>query len=312
MQQLVKEIGKVARRAARHGADHRRDRHRQGAGGPGHPRLLADEPHAPSWPSTARPSPRRCSRASSSATRRAPSPGPPTAKQGKFELADGGTLFLDEIGDMRRTTPGQAPARPAGAASSSGWAGRRAHPGATSASSPPPTGTSTRRSPTGRFREDLYYRLNVIHPQLPPLRERREDIPPAGGSTSSSACTEKTMHKRVTAFRPRRWSAWPRYPWPGNVRELENVLDPRRGARPGEVLLARPSPAGRPRPRMPPPRGRAWPPKATASHAGRGRADAASSGRWPDPRDTRDAPARCWASAGRRSSGSSRNTELHV
>ena len=103
----MRKIYQVIEQAApttRVGADHRRVGHRQGAG-------RADDPPAQSARdvpvcrrSTARRFPRRCSRARSSATRRARSPAPPTAAQGCFELADRGTLFLDEIGEMTPAT----------------------------------------------------------------------------------------------------------------------------------------------------------------------------------------------------------------
>ena len=66
---------------------------------------------------------RRSSRASCSATRRAPSPTPSRRKKGLFELADGGTLFLDEVGEIPRGQPGQAAARACRSARSSAWAG---------------------------------------------------------------------------------------------------------------------------------------------------------------------------------------------
>ena len=97
------------------------------------------------------------------------------SKPGRFELADGGTLFLDEIGEvplemqvkLLRALQESEFERVGGSrpsASTSGWW-------------PPPTATSRRLITEGRFREDLYYRLEVVPIALPPLRERREDIP---------------------------------------------------------------------------------------------------------------------------------------
>ena len=104
------------RRPGRDRADPRRERHRQGAGRPRH--LPAQPPgrRRRSWPSTAPPSPRRCWRASCSATRRAPSPAPTAGASASSSSASGGTLFLDEIGDMTRWHPGQDAAAAAGAA----------------------------------------------------------------------------------------------------------------------------------------------------------------------------------------------------
>ena len=139
----------------------RRERHRQGAGRAHAPLARAAAPTAPSWRSTARRSPRRCSRASCSATRRAPSPAPPRRSRGRFELADGGTLFLDEIGELPPTAAGQAPARAAGAASSSASAAPA--PSRSTSALVAATNRDLRRQLAhGRFREDLYYRLAVF------------------------------------------------------------------------------------------------------------------------------------------------------
>ncbi|MFN3413034.1 MAG: sigma-54-dependent transcriptional regulator [Thermoanaerobaculum sp.] len=75
----------------------------------------------------------------------------------------------------------------------------------------------------GQFREDLYYRLNVIHLHVPPLRERREDIPELARHFVSRACNRhklppKQIHRDVMAVLEN-------YPWPGNVRELENIME---------------------------------------------------------------------------------------
>jgi DNA-binding NtrC family response regulator len=75
----------------------------------------------------------------------------------------------------------------------------------------------------GRFREDLYHRLNVIHLHLPPLRERREDIPMLLAHFLERFCTENTKPLRV--FTPSAMKLLMDYDWPGNVRELENVVE---------------------------------------------------------------------------------------
>src|SRR5258708_13793649 len=76
----------------------------------------------------------------------------------------------------------------------------------------------------GRFREDLYYRLSVIPIQLPPLRERREDIPLLARHFLESF--RKTMEKPINGISPEAMRRLEEYDWPGNVRELENTMRP--------------------------------------------------------------------------------------
>ena len=75
----------------------------------------------------------------------------------------------------------------------------------------------------GRFREDLFYRINVIPMRLPPLRERREDIPLL--AEHFVARFAEQMGKPITASRARRWRCCSAYAWPGNIRELENAIE---------------------------------------------------------------------------------------
>src|SRR5260370_899761 len=75
----------------------------------------------------------------------------------------------------------------------------------------------------GRFREDLYHRLNVIHLQIPPLRERREDVPLLLGHFLQRYCHENA--KPLRQFTPAAMKLMMDYDWPGNVRELENVVE---------------------------------------------------------------------------------------
>ncbi|MEQ1473171.1 MAG: helix-turn-helix domain-containing protein, partial [Candidatus Acidiferrum sp.] len=75
----------------------------------------------------------------------------------------------------------------------------------------------------GRFREDLYHRLNVIHLQLPPLRDRREDVPLLLAHFMERYCKEN--EKPLRQFTPGALKLMMDYDWPGNVRELENVVE---------------------------------------------------------------------------------------
>ena len=127
--------------------------------------------------STAPPCRRRCWRASCSATRRARSPGRSQAKPGLIEVAEGGTLFIDEVAEMAPALQAKllrvledGHYRRVG-----GTQEQHADVRVVAATNKP----LEDEQKAGRFREDLYYRLNVISITLPPLRERREDIPRA-------------------------------------------------------------------------------------------------------------------------------------
>jgi transcriptional regulator with GAF, ATPase, and Fis domain len=142
-------------------------------------------------------------------------------RQGRFELADGGTIFLDEIGEL----PAEAQVKLLRVLQEREFD----RVGGTA-----PIGVDVRviaatnrdllqEVRDKRFREDLYYRLNVFPIRLPPLRERRDDIP-------------LLVHFLVNKFGPRvgkrldgisreTMQRLQEYPWPGNVRELENVLE---------------------------------------------------------------------------------------
>jgi two-component system, NtrC family, nitrogen regulation response regulator NtrX len=142
-------------------------------------------------------------------------------KEGKFAQADGGTLFLDEVGDMSAKTQAKVLRvleeqrfAPVG--------------GNTSVKVDVRVIASTNKNlekeiELGNFREDLYFRINVLPFQLPPLRERKEDIPVLTAyfledfarkyGRKSPALTRKAMEVLET------------YPWPGNVRELRNIME---------------------------------------------------------------------------------------
>ncbi|MBI4510068.1 MAG: sigma-54-dependent Fis family transcriptional regulator [Deltaproteobacteria bacterium] len=139
---------------------------------------------------------------------------------GKFELADGGTLFLDEIGELGREAQvkilrvlqereverlGSVEPRPVdvriiGATNKDLEAEVKA----------------------GRFREDLFFRLNVVRLRVPPLRQRRKDIPELVSHLAERAA--KTLRREPPTFTQEALRALEAYPWPGNVRELENLV----------------------------------------------------------------------------------------
>jgi len=145
-------------------------------------------------------------------------------KVGRFEAAEGGTIFLDEIGEISpalqvkllRVIQDREFERVG--SSRTQLADVRVI-------------AATNRDlkeemRAGRFREDLFYRLNVIPLVVPPLRERREDIPLLVDHVLKAL--RKRGLDRVRAVSPEAMRCMMEYPWPGNVRELENVLE--RGA----------------------------------------------------------------------------------
>jgi len=144
-------------------------------------------------------------------------------KPGRFELANNGTIFLDEIGDMPLST--QTRLLRVIQEKTFERVG-----GTETLNVDVRVITATNRNleeevKAGRFREDLYYRLNVIPVVIPPLRERREDIP-ALVDFALSKCRNR-MAKAVR-FSKEAMTALLQYDYPGNVRELENIIE--RGA----------------------------------------------------------------------------------
>ena len=142
-------------------------------------------------------------------------------KPGLFQEADGGTLFLDEIGEM---TPGMQVKLLRVLQEKS----LRRVGGSREESVDVRIISATNRdleAMVGRdeFREDLYYRINVIPVKLPPLRERREDIPLLVEHFLERYVEELDIDKRQVSVEAMR--ALESYDWPGNVRELENVLE---------------------------------------------------------------------------------------
>ncbi|HEX4385413.1 MAG TPA: sigma-54 dependent transcriptional regulator [Myxococcales bacterium] len=142
--------------------------------------------------------------------------GADVSRQGRFRQADGGTMFLDELGEMplslqpkllRVLQEGEV--QPVGSDKTQSVDVRVI--------------CATNRDllsqvKQGRFREDLYYRVNVVPLRLPPLRERREDIPVLAQHFVQS-------RKASRRFTPAALAALERHRWPGNVRELENLVE---------------------------------------------------------------------------------------
>jgi two-component system response regulator HydG len=142
------------------------------------------------------------------------------SKLGLFEEADGGTLFLDEIAEM----PAALQVKLLRALQS----GEVRRLGATQAATidvrvlAATNGDLATRIAQGTFREDLFYRLNVIQVTLPPLRDRREDIPALAEHFLARAAIKLGRTLRLS---PAALELLLRYPWPGNVRELENAIE---------------------------------------------------------------------------------------
>jgi DNA-binding NtrC family response regulator len=142
-------------------------------------------------------------------------------KPGRFELADQGTLFLDEIGEMSAEVQAKL-LRVLQEGTFERLGGTR------TLRVDVRIVTATNKDlvqevAAQRFRTDLYYRINVITIQLPPLRERREDIPLL--SNHFLRIYAQQNHKDITAFQPQALQRLQAYDWPGNVRELANVIE---------------------------------------------------------------------------------------
>jgi len=142
-------------------------------------------------------------------------------RQGLFQAAHGGTLFMDEIGNMSLTMQvklyrvlQEGKVRPLGSTEETDVDVRVI--AATNKD-------FEKEIAEGRFREDLYYRLSVIPLQLPPLRERREDIPLLARHFLERF--RKSMEKPVEGVSPEAMRKLESYDWPGNVRELENTME---------------------------------------------------------------------------------------
>jgi two-component system response regulator PilR (NtrC family) len=142
-------------------------------------------------------------------------------RPGLFQAAHGGTLFMDEIGNMSLTMQvklyrvlQEGKVRPIGSTEENDVDVRII--AATNKD-------FEKEIAEGRFREDLFYRLSVIPIQLPPLRDRREDIPLLARHFLEKF--RKVMEKPIESISPEAMSRLESYDWPGNVRELENTLE---------------------------------------------------------------------------------------
>ncbi|MBW6486117.1 MAG: sigma-54 dependent transcriptional regulator [Syntrophobacterales bacterium] len=142
-------------------------------------------------------------------------------REGRFQLADGGTIFLDEIGEMSTAVQTkllrvlqEKEFQPLG--------------GNRTVKVDIRVIAATNRDleaevKSGRFREDLYYRLNVVPIMLPPLRERKEDIPPLAEHFLSLYSSKSG--KALKGIAGKAMDLLVRYDWPGNIRELENCIE---------------------------------------------------------------------------------------
>jgi transcriptional regulator with PAS, ATPase and Fis domain len=143
------------------------------------------------------------------------------SKPGRFELADGGTLFLDEIGEI----PVEMQVKLLRALQESEF---ERVGGIKTLRVDVRLIAATNRDlkaliADGRFREDLFYRLNVVPVALPPLRDRREDIPPLVQHFVEKY--DRRLGKKVERVDDAAMEILLAYGWPGNIRELENVME---------------------------------------------------------------------------------------
>jgi formate hydrogenlyase transcriptional activator len=154
-------------------------------------------------------------------------------KAGRFEQADGGTLFLDEVGDappavqvrLLRVLQEREVQRVGGTSSVS-----------VDVRVVAATNRDLERMvQQGTFRADLYYRLSVFPVEVPPLRDRPEDVRPLGTYFLSRQAA--LMHRRPPAVPEGVWRALERHAWPGNVRELENLMQRALILSPGPELV---------------------------------------------------------------------------
>jgi DNA-binding NtrC family response regulator len=153
---------------------------------------------------------------------------------GKFEQCHGGTLFLDEIGDMPPALQAKI-LRVLQERQFQRVGGHQTIQADVRLIAATHRGLEAEVA-AGRFREDLFYRLNVFPIELPPLRERREDLPLLVEHFLRRSGRE--LGREVRRVDPAAWDGINRYPWPGNVRELRNAIESALLRATGPVLMA--------------------------------------------------------------------------
>ncbi len=143
------------------------------------------------------------------------------ARAGLFEAAHGGTLLLDEIGDMPTTLQTRLlRVLEDGRIRRVGGTGDRAVDVRVVAATAQDLDEQVR---DGRFRQDLFYRLNVVRVRVPPLRDRMEDLPLLTGVLIERACAR--LDRAPVKLTPEALARLAQHDWPGNVRELENTIE---------------------------------------------------------------------------------------
>lgn len=162
-------------------------------------------------------------------------------KLGKFELADGGTLFLDEIGCMSVAMQAKL-LRVLESKTIERLGGEKEVPIDVRIISA--TNIDFKKAiADGKFRHDLYYRLNVLPIDLVPLRQRRADIPLFINFFLNKF--NRILNKQVRGFSPETVEAMTAYPWPGNIRELQNLIERLVVLTRGETINANDLPFGK-------------------------------------------------------------------
>jgi len=158
--------------------------------------------------------------------------GATSMKRGQFEQADGGTLFLDEIGDMSLNTQAKVlrALQEQQFTRVGGTKLLKVDVRVLAASNK----DLMKEIEKGAFREDLYYRLNVVPIVVPPLRERHEDIPLLIRHFMKLHAEEQGL--RMKEVTPEAMNVFQQYEWPGNIRELRNLIERLMIMVPGNVI----------------------------------------------------------------------------